>query len=136
MINIPLLDPIRPGRDGAPAAPEIFTVAGMRASSNEYYVSLALDSIPLGYLFQYPLLGGRGRLGGGVLDFLVLTEPKRSALYVHGDYWHRDNAEAFRILSRLPASFRTELNWPPVILWGEETSTPELALMAVRKAYG
>jgi hypothetical protein len=104
-------------------------------SDNEYYVALALHKNRLPFIYQYDVLFGRSRLGGFVIDFLVLTEPLSTPLFVNGDYWHRDRGREFKQLASLPATVRDELA-PPVFLWGDETSTEELALAAVRKAFG
>lgn len=104
-------------------------------SDNEYFVALALEKNDLPFIYQYDLLFGRSRLGGFVIDFLVLTEPLSTPLFVNGEYWHKDKGAEFKQLATLPATTRDELA-PPVFLWGEETSSEELALAAVRKAFG
>ncbi len=57
-------------------------------SMEEYYVSLALDSLGLRYAYQVPLFGGNTRRGGTILDFLVDT-PTPTVIRVMGEYWHK-----------------------------------------------
>jgi G:T-mismatch repair DNA endonuclease (very short patch repair protein) len=54
----------------------------------ERMVALAL--VQLGYLFesQSSELGGRMRLGGGVVDFKVYVAATVIVIRVQGDYWH------------------------------------------------
>ena len=54
----------------------------------EWRVSKSLDKFGWTYTYQEPLAGGRSLRGGQVIDFLVDTRPKQTALYVQGEYFH------------------------------------------------
>ena len=113
---------------------QTFTVNGKKASSYEYYVSLAFDTLELPYIFQFEVLGGRRRLGGFLIDFLVLTRPLSTPVWVHGEYWHRGRQTLVDQYQQalLMSIMRGRIN-KPVILFGKDVSTPEDALVSVRR---
>ena len=84
-MNLPVIkDPTDPFKQ-----PEILTLDGQPVGSSiEYNVGIALKRLKIGYFYQYPVLGGRGHRGGTVIDFLVMTVPLPTPLYVQGGYWH------------------------------------------------
>lgn len=111
-----------------------YEVQGKKATMNEYNVSLALDALGYEYYFQVNLFGGRMELGGIVLDFLVLTNPLPTPLWVHGDYWHTGEAREKDLLqqSQIEAEYGDRL-MPAIELWLDQTATPELALMWLKR---
>ncbi len=57
-------------------------------SVEEWRVANSLTKYGWEYIYQYPINGGRNLRGGSIPDFLVMTHPKNTALYVQGEYWH------------------------------------------------
>ena len=112
------------------------TVHGTHASSNEYYTAQALDKVQLPYVFQVSYLGGRRLQGGMVLDFLVLTDPLSTPLWVNGDYWHKGPQQVLDFYQRvlLDIIMQGQLA-QPVVLWGGDTDTPEHALTSVKREF-
>lgn len=98
-------------------------------SKNEEYVYYALVKYELPFDYQVPILGGTSQRGGIVLDFLVYN-PFKTAVPVHGNYWHRANLSSDEqyALGVLIQRFDNRV----VVLWGDETDTPEEAEHAVR----
>jgi hypothetical protein len=111
-----------------------YTVQGQRASSYEYFVALAFDELELAYIFQYDVLGGRRRLGGFIIDFLVLTRPLSTPVWVNGEYYHRGKQTLKDKYQQalLSSLMRGRIN-PPVIFWGDDVKTKEDALASVRR---
>jgi len=101
-------------------------------SVNNAYVAMALDKVEHIYDFRetYQLPG----LPKGVeIDFEVLMVPKRTFVFVDGEYFHGDSTTKDRDkLERelLWAHTRSFAN-PIQVLLGSETDTPELAEQAV-----
>lgn len=111
-----------------------YTVNGKKASSYEYFVSLAFDKLELPYMFQFEVLGGRRRLGGFLIDFLVLTRPLSTPVWVHGEYWHRGRQTLVDLYQQqlLMSIMRGRIN-KPVIFFGKDVSTADDALVSVRR---
>ena len=107
-----------------------YYVMGKKATKNEANVAMALEHEGLDFLFQYYYRGGRDILGGYVLDFLVFA-PMSIPLEVFGEYWHSGQMESGDRLKI--AILMQEFGREPVIIWGNESDTYELALAAVRK---
>jgi len=107
-----------------------YYVMGKKATKNEYNVALAMEHEEIGFMFQYWYQGGQQKLGGYVLDFLVFV-PTGIPLEVFGEYWHQGSmaSDDRYKLAVLTQAFKRE----PVIIWGNESDTYELALAAVRK---
>jgi len=63
-------------------------------SKEEWRVGQALDKYGWEYIYQYDVLGGKRLRGGQVIDFLVYTVPKPTALYIEGRYYHGSKGEA------------------------------------------
>jgi len=107
-----------------------YYVMGKKATKNEYNVALALEHEEVEFLFQYWYRGGRAVLGGYVLDFLAFA-PMELPVEVFGEYWHRGQMAAG---DRLKLNILTQMfNREPVIIWGNESDTYDLALAAIRK---
>ena len=112
-----------------------FIVQGTKASENEFNVALALEHLKLPYIFQYSFLGGKVQRGGFVADFLVITTPLSTPLWVHGEYWHgrgRQRTED-ELQQELIKFYHPGQLADPVVLWGQETDTYSDALTAVRR---
>ena len=104
-----------------------------KASKNEYFVALALETIGLEFQFQLSVAGGRQLAFGIVLDFLVDTAPLPTPLWVHGEYWHmgakrKKDLRQQDIVKEYMAGGILE----PVEIWGLESDTASRALSAVR----
>ena len=107
-----------------------YYVQGKKATKNEAMVAMALEHEEVEFLFQYWYQGGREILGGYVLDFLVFA-PTGIPVEVFGEYWHQGSmasGDRYKV-AVLTQAFGRE----PVIIWGNESDTYELALQAVRK---
>lgn len=73
-------------------------IRGMKAGSrDEYWVSLFLEWLERekGYTweYQYPVHYGRRRRGGNVIDFIVRTPGRWTAIDPMGRYWHTGHHE-------------------------------------------
>lgn len=70
------------------------TIQGLTpASVEEWRVAQSLNKYGWEYDYQYSVNGGRSRRGGQVIDFLVRTNPRNTALYVQGEYYHGTRQE-------------------------------------------
>lgn len=106
-----------------------YLVKGEWATKNEYNVSLALDYFEIEYEFHVDILGGSTVRGGFVIDFVV-HRPWEIPLEVFGNYWHEGMMSEG---DRLKIIMLTEYyGVEPIVMWGNETDTPELAKEAVR----
>ena len=105
-----------------------------KATSNEFYVAAALKSVGLEFQFQLSISGGRQMSGGIVLDFLVLTTPLPTPVWVHGEHWHQGNRRAndIKAMQTVETVMAGQSN-PGVEIWGSESSDAELAMNAVRR---
>ena len=105
-----------------------------KASSNEYYVSLALDKLGLEYAFQMSVAGGKTLSFGIVVDFLVETVPLPTPVWVHGEYWHT-GAEREKDLRQqdIVREYMQGSILEPVEIWGHESDTKEMAFSSVRR---
>jgi len=66
-------------------------INGKRAGSRlEWNVARALWKLGWDFDFQFPVMGGRERRGGFMLDFLVHTIPCWTPMPVNGRHWHKD----------------------------------------------
>lgn len=125
--NIPTWQPVK-------AAPLKYKVRGKSASSYEYNVSRALDTLGLDYWFQFSYLGGHALPGGIVIDFLVFTKPLYTPLNVNGDYWHSGARTAIDELQQAIINVALAGEARPIVyLWGKDTATYEAALSSVRR---
>ena len=109
-------------------------IQGQRpGSTNELYVARSLDRLRHRYIYQYIVFDVRGVRGDYRIDFLVLTPvPLPTPLEVFGEFWHEGEMGAedqFR-LAQINEELLGEANEVAVI-WGRESSPPELAYAAV-----
>lgn len=104
-------------------------------SKIEWNVSVALEILGFRYLYQYSVMGGRTLRGGQVIDFLVLTVPMSTPLYVQGDYWHGSPAKKELDkwnMSRVKSAMHYEVTDPKVI-WEHEALTIDLAVRNLQR---
>lgn len=114
-----------------PAAPEPGLIQGKQpGSKEEWWVALALWKLDLDFSFQLPIMGGRDRKGGFVVDFVVYN-PTATPVEVFGEYWHRESLGAGDNL-RL-ALYRQYFGKETVIIWGSEAIDEETTLRVVRE---
>lgn len=83
-------------KDAAESPP--WFIRGIKAGSKEeYWCSLALEKIEAitgwGWDYQVPVYGGRKFSGGNVIDFLIYTPGRYTALDPMGRYWHTGTHE-------------------------------------------
>ena len=117
------------------AVGEAGTVQRKSASSYEVRVARALDKLKIRYDFQYELFGGRGRLGGSILDFLVKTVPLSTPLEVNSNYWHRPTInEDQKILEAM--LFQLGGFNPLVVLWDADLVDDDTTLASLRRELG
>jgi len=116
--------------------PTSFTVQGKVATSYEFNVAWALDKLELPYMFQFAFFGGRAVRGGIVVDFLVLTNPLSTPVWVNGGFWHQGKRASEDSYQQAVLYFvaRGELN-RPVTLWDPDCRTKEAALSAIRREF-
>ena len=116
--------------------PRSYFVQGKKASSYEWNVAQALDKLEIPYFFQFELFGGRSVRGGIIIDFLVLTRPLSTPLWVNGGFWHRGNQTTKDRLQQALVYWimRGELN-RAVIFWDQDCNTPDAALSSVRREF-
>jgi hypothetical protein len=80
---------------------------------------------------QTPVLGGRRRVGGLVLDFIVYT-PLPIPIRVNGEYWHKNAETEAEMENKLKNYFKAEI----VTIWGDEARTLQDAISVVRRKVG
>jgi len=114
-----------------PGPPEMRLIHGQEpGSKEEWWVALALWKLNLSFRFQVPIMGGRDRRGGFIVDFIVYT-PVATPLEVFGNYWHRNQmgmGDSMRI-----SILRDYFNREPVIIWGSEATDEDETLAVVRR---
>jgi len=107
-------------------------------SMNEVYVARALDKLGHRYIYKYLVFETKSVKGAFEIDFLVLsTVPFSTPLEVFGEYFHQGqmtSEDRLRIQS-IESEMRGTIN-PFVIIYGEESSTPEAAMEAVTREIG
>lgn len=111
---------------------EGYTVQNQRASSYEYNVARALESLGYGYIFQYEILGGRRLRGGYIIDFLVFTTPNSTAVFVNGDYWHRNKGLEMEEENFVMSAMRGMIS-RVVVMWGKDCNTFDAARSFLRR---
>lgn len=105
-----------------------------KATSNEFYVAAALDELGLEFEFQISVFGGRRISGGFVLDFLVMTRPNPTPVWVHGEHWHTgEQSEQDAAAIAAVEQFGQGGFNPSVVIWGSESSSQQLAYNTVRR---
>ena len=118
------------------ATGEAYQVQGRAATSYEYNAAYALGKVGIPYLFQFQFFGGRRVRGGLVVDFLVLTRPLSTPLYINGNFWHSGQQAAEDKYQQvlLFAAARGELN--RAVEWFDpDCATKEQALAAARRDF-
>lgn len=118
--------------EGTGKEDEDFTIQGSNATDIEWRVALALEKLKIPYMFQFQLMGGRSTRGGIVLDFLALTDPLSTPIDVRGDYWHQAAQRVDDDLALAIMMSRGQYA-EPVVLYGGELQTEEMAYSAVRR---
>ena len=118
--------------EGTGKEDEDFTIQGSDATDIEWRVALALEKLKIPYMFQFQLMGGRSTRGGIVLDFLALTDPLSTPIDVRGDYWHQAAQRVDDDLALAIMMSRGQYA-EPVVLYGGELQTEEMAYSAVRR---
>ena len=127
------------GRPDGKDATRVYRVTDRRgrtskASSNEYFVAKALETLGFEFAFQLSVAGGRSLSFGIVLDFLVETVPLPTPLWVHGDYWHTGERRQKDLRQQdIVKQFLMDSILEPIEIWGHESNTPEMAQAAVRR---
>lgn len=133
---MPSFDLPKPTKNDIPQPTGPLYVHGQPAGSSiEYNVAQGLDAIGLRYQYQYPVLGGRNRKGGSVIDFLVSTVPLLTPLYVQGDYWHGSVSKKVDdawLLRRVRAALHYS-STDPVQIWENEALTIDQAISSLRR---
>src|SRR3989304_9837777 len=116
--------------------PTSFTVESKDATSYEYNVAWALDKVELAYMFQFIFFGGKAVRGGMVVDFLVLTDPLSTPVWVNGGFWHKGKRAAEDSYQQALLYFvaRGELKRPGT-LGDPDCVTKEAALSAIRREF-
>ena len=107
-------------------------------SMNEVHVARALDKLNHRYIYKYLVFETRAVKGAFEIDFLVLsTVPFSTPLEVFGEYFHKGqmDGEDRKRIQRIENEMRGTIN-PFVIIYGEESNTPEAALEAVTREIG
>lgn len=104
-----------------------------KATSNEAHVANALSALKLDFYFQMSIEGGKGRAFGLVLDFLVMTVPYPTPIWVHGEHWHTGTRRQKDIYQQsiVYDYMKGELN-PPIEIWGTESNSEQMALTALK----
>jgi len=107
-------------------------------SMNEVYIAWALDKLGHRYIYKYLVFETKSVKGAFEIDFLVLsTVPFSTPLENFGEYFHQGqmtSEDRLRIQS-IESAMRGTIN-PFVIIYGEESSTPEAAMEAVTREIG
>lgn len=80
---------------------------------------------------QTPILGGRNFRGGQVIDFVV-NRPSPLPIEANGNYWHRNAEIEYMATVEAWNVYGVE----PVIIWGSEAATPEMAYQVVVSRVG
>lgn len=81
---------------------------------------------------QTPVLGGRSRLGGQIVDFIVYT-PRPVPIRVNGNWWHKNSEEELNMEASLKQVFG---NQPVITIWGDEANTMDETVATLRRKIG
>jgi hypothetical protein len=115
--------------------PATYNVHGAKATSYEANFAWALDVLKVPFIFQYQLFGGRRLRGGLILDFLCLTVPLSTGVFVNGDFWHGGEGHQDSTLKQ-KALIESEMRGSireVIVLWGQDTETKQAALQAAKR---
>ena len=122
----------------APPKEKLGRIQGRRATSfPEWRVAVALHKIEMPFRYQVNFFGGNRTLGGQRVDFMVLTKPYATPLFVDGDYWHgsasqreRDKLKRATLVNALGGTVLK-----PIVLMGSELQTQEEADRRIRDIF-
>src|SRR4030043_1414668 len=103
-------------------------------SVEEWRVANSLTKFGWEYIYQASVMGGRSLRGGQVIDFLVETVPKQTALYVQGEYWHGSKQESKDKL--LQAYAFGPLQLLVEVVTGDQLETQEESDKPILKIFG
>lgn len=124
--------PVTPAETGDEDEPGL--ILGRPAGSKlEWYVALGLETLEYEFEYQVPIRGGRDRMGGQILDFLVHTPGKFTPVDTKGAYWHTgvhdDRYELERALRGM--------NYRDIVeIWDDECPDKDAAIQLLRKRLG
>jgi hypothetical protein len=111
-----------------------YSIQGAKATDIEWRVAKALDTLDIPYIFQYELFGGHSKRGGVVVDFLAITAPLSTPIWVQGEYWHQSRQKTVDDYQMaIVAHYNRGQLAEAVVLWGAELQTDEAALSTVRR---
>ncbi len=119
----------------APVRQSEYIIQNQEASSYEYNFALACDYWGIEYEFQQDFFGGRNILGGMVIDFIVFTVPLPTPCWINGEYAHGSGErkeQDYLQQSMMNTQFGGAM-LPAKVFWGDDTSTYEAAVQAVRR---
>ena len=125
-----------PKQDDAARVYRVTDITGQtkKATSNEKFIADALTKFNLAFQFQMSVGGGRSQSFGIVLDFLVMTRPMPTPLWVHGEFWHQGAQRAADLRAMVTVDTFGQGNYARgVEIWGNESDEPEKAMNAVRR---
>lgn len=116
-----------------------FWVAGMdgyprKASSYEFFFASALIKNDLAFMYQVEFLGGRKISGGMVLDFLVLTRPLYTPVWIQGEYWHRRHRRDIDAFQQALVASGGQYR-EPLEFWGEDVGDQDKANNTVKREF-
>ena len=119
-----------------PAADTPGVINGIQAgSSYEWNVAKALWTTGWQFDYQVPILGGRSRRGGQVVDFIIHTVPLFTPLAVNGGHWHQNSA-----LEELKATdVQKSLGYPVnavLTAWDPDCNTYDAAYRFIFQHFG
>jgi len=105
----------------------------MPDSKEEWWVSKALYRYQIPFQFQWEIFGGRDRVGGLIVDFVVWN-PRFLPLLVNGNYWHRGQLKGGdrTKLVAIASYFNIGLD-DILILWADDVQSEEDVFAWVRK---
>jgi len=103
-------------------------------SKEEYWVALALYRLGINFYYQYDISGGRSFRGGQVVDFLALTVPLPTPIFVQGKYWHggTKSAESEFKVAQAERYFAGEAQ-PVVEIWDYEIPDKETTYQVIKR---
>jgi len=109
----------------------------MPDSKEEWRWALALNHIKVRYYYQFTIYGGRNISGGEIIDFMVLTKPYSTPVFIHGRYWHtgRYSSDETYYTERLSRYMRGQI-MKPVIVWDDEIPNLDAAYRKAKELFG
>ncbi len=112
-------------------------IRGIKAGSKEeHWCAVALERIELmtgwAWEFQVPVYGGRDIAGGNVVDFLIHTPGRKTALDPMGRYWHTGKNEDRQQMETVCRRKK----WILIAWFTDETPTKEITYSFLRNKLG